>query len=275
MSKIIITPESKDEQYWREVWSRRQIIFILIWRDLKVRYKQSIIGVFWTLLKPAITIVIFYLVGNILNIAHGDIPYIVVVASSVIPWQFISSCFSDVSNSLINNDRIITKIYFPLVIIPLSSSFVSFVDFLISMVIIIIVCISSGFIPSINIFLLPVFVFLGYILAFGAGIYFASASVKYRDFRVLIPFILQIALYVSPIIFTSQMVYQSEKFSNFLKTIYSLNPLVCVIDGFRWCLTGAEISTNYFIISLGVLLAINVLSIRYFRHSEKYFAEFI
>ena len=275
MTKIIITPDSKEQDYWTDVWQCRQIILILAWRDIVVRYKQSVIGVFWTLLKPSVTIAIFWLVSTVLNIDYKEVPHLVLVGSAVIPWQYVSSLFTDVSNSLVNNDHIIKKIYFPLIIIPFSSAVVSFVDFIISLILLTFIFAASGFCPSWHILMLPFFIVLGFLASFGLGLFFGASSVKYRDFRVLVPFITQIALYVSPVVFTSQLVYESKNIHALLKVLYSVNPFVCVIDGFRWCLADIPLHLNYFGVSLFSLFTILVISIFHFRSSERHFAEFI
>ena len=275
MSTIVITPESKNQTYWSDVYQFRQIIFILAWRDIKVRYKQSIIGIFWTLIKPTITIAIFWIVSTILDIGNEGVPKVLVVASAVVPWQYISSSFSDVSNSLINNEQIIRKIYFPLVIIPISSAIVSLFDFIISIMILITIYLYLGFTPNIQILFLPLFLLLGWIANFGIGLIFASSAVRYRDFRVIVPFIIQVATYVSPIIFTSQLVYNNNSLNQWIKIVYALNPFVFVIDSFRWCLVGIEINYFYYFISLVSALSLFVFGVVYFKKLEKYFAEFI
>jgi lipopolysaccharide transport system permease protein len=275
MSRIIITPLSKDKNYWKDVWDCRNIILILAWRDVIVRYKQTAVGVFWTLLKPALTIIIFWTVSSVLNISHDKIPQVVLVGSAVLPWQFVSSLFSDVSNSLINNEHIIKKIYFPLITIPLSSSVVSLIDFTVSLILLILIFGFSGFTPPLNSIFLPFFTLLGFMASFGSGLFFSSSSVKYRDFRVLVPFVVQIALYLSPVVFTSQMVYESTQIHDILKILYACNPYVCVIDGFRWCLTGININFLYFMISAISLTMILIFGIFYFRRSERYFAEYL
>lgn len=277
MKRIIITPESDNANYWKDVWSFKNLFYILAWRDVTVRYKQTYIGILWAIIRPAITITIFWLVGWLFNIPSEGVPRIILVTAAALPWQLVSTAFSDSANSLINNSNLLSKIYFPLIVLPISSVMVCLVDFLISFGILIIIMISIDYLPGWQILLLPLFLVLGLVTALGAGLLFAALNVKYRDFRVIIPFIIQLGMYVSPVAFSSNSIYKSTTIPAILKLMYALNPIVAVIDGFRWCITGGatEINVNGFIPSIFISISLLFFGIYYFRKTEKTIADII
>lgn len=210
------------------------------------------------------------------NVPEG-IPRLVLVAAAALPWQFFASSFSEASNSLIVNSNLLTKIYFPRLIVPASTVIVCLIDFFISLIVLVVLMLLYQFIPNIKILLLPLFLLLALILSIGAGLYIAALNVKYRDFRYVIPFIVQFGLYVSPVAFSSSDVFQNPAIPQFVKFIYSLNPMVGVIDGFRWCLLGTSISLYIpgFIVSIVFSFLVLFLGIHYFRKTEKSFADII
>jgi lipopolysaccharide transport system permease protein len=269
-TETIIQKGRIEKNYWRDIWLFRDLFYILSWRDLKVRYKQTVIGVVWSILRPLLTMLIFtFIFGRVARLpSDGNTPYSILVFAAMLPWQFFSNALSESSNSLIGNANLITKVYFPRLIIPASSVITSLVDLAISFVLLVLIMTYYQYVPPINIFFLPLFVLLAFIAAFGFGLYLTALNVKYRDFRYVIPFIVQFGLYISPVGFSSAIV--PEKW----RLIYSLNPMVSIIDGFRWCLIGEEpINLMSFAVSLSVTLIFTTLGVRYFRKTEKSFAD--
>ncbi|MBL0314863.1 MAG: ABC transporter permease [Flavobacteriales bacterium] len=275
--RTIITPENNDANYWRDLWNYRGLFYFLAWRDILVRYKQTAIGVAWSVLRPALTIAVFWFVGWMFNIPDEGVPRILLVTAATLPWQFFSAAFSESANSLISNSNLLTKVYFPRMIVPASTVIVCLIDFAITFVILVGVMIALRYTPGWQIALLPLFLLLAIVTAMGAGLLIAALNVKYRDFRYLIPFIVQFGLYISPVAFSSNSIFSSEKIPDWLKFVYSLNPMVEVIDGFRWCITGGQIVLNEraFLISVFISLMLLFAGIRVFRRTEKTFADII
>ena len=228
-TKIIIEKGRTEKNYWRDLWLFRELFYILSWRDIKVRYKQTVLGAAWSILRPLLTTLIFTVVFNkVAKLqAPGNVPYAILVLTGMLPWQFFSSALSEASNSLIGNTNLISKVYFPRLIIPASSIMTSLVDFAITFVIMLFMCVYYQFVPDIKIFLLPIFIIISFAASLGVGLYITALNVKYRDFRYIIPFVVQIGLYITPVGFSSSIV--PEKW----RLLYSLNPMVGVIDGFR------------------------------------------
>ena len=271
--QIILEPGRTEKNYWRDLWRYRELFQVLAWRDVSVRYKQTVIGVAWAILRPFLTMVIFTVIFSRLAKlpSEGKAPYALMVFVGMLPWTFFSTALSDASNSLIGNANLISKVYFPRLIIPTATVIVGFVDLLISFGILAAMMIWYRFQPSWQIFLLPIFVLLAFLASLGPGLWITALNVKYRDFRYVIPFILQFGLYVSPVGFSSTVV--PEKW----RLLYSLNPLVGVIDGFRWCVLGGD-SQLYmpgFLISLCVVALFVWLGVAYFRRTERSFADMI
>jgi lipopolysaccharide transport system permease protein len=270
---LIIEPGRTEKNYWTDLWRYRELFYILSWRDITVRYKQTAIGIAWAILRPLLTMVVFTVIFSKLAKlpSDGHAPYPIMVYAAMLPWQFFSSSLSEASNSLITNTQLITKVYFPRIIIPLSSVVTSFVDFLISFVILIFLMMFYKFTPSWNILLLPVFVLISFLVASGIGLYITALNVKYRDFRYIVPFIVQFGLYISPVGFSSSIV--PEKY----RLLYSLNPMVGIIDGFRWAMLGGEsmIYWSGFVLSIGVTIVFLFLGIYQFRKMERKFADII
>jgi len=268
--ELIIEPGRTEKNYWRDIWLYRELFYILSWRDIKVRYKQTVIGAAWSILRPLLTMIIFTIIfGRVAKLpTEGTAPYAIMVYAAMLPWQFFANALAEASNSLIGNTNLITKIYFPRMIIPASSVIVSLVDFAISFGLMLVLFLWYRFLPSMQIFLLPVFIILAFLTSFGISLYVTALNVKYRDFRYIIPFIVQFGLYVSPVGFSSSVVPAKWRL------VYSLNPMVGVIDGFRWCILGEQkMYWPGFGVSCGVIALFCYVGIRYFRKTEKTFAD--
>ncbi len=271
--ELIIEPGKAEKNYWNDLWRYRELFYILSWRDIKVRYKQTVIGAAWGVIRPLLTMLIFsFFYGRIAGFAkEGGPPYPIVVFAGLLPWQFFSSALTEASSSLIGNTNLITKIYFPRLIIPASAIIVTLVDFAITFGLLLIVMAYFQYAPPLQILLLPLFVLLAFIVAFGSGLYITALNVKYRDFRYIIPFIVQFGLYISPVGFSSTII--AKEYSEQARFWYSLNPVVGVIDGFRWCITGEPIYFPGLFLSIFVGLFFLWLGIWYFRKTEKSFAD--
>ncbi len=271
--QLIIEAGRNERQYWRDLWRYRELFYFLAWRDILVRYKQTIIGIAWALIRPFLTMVVFTVIfGKIAQLpSEGDAPYAILVFAAMLPWQFFSNSLAGCSNSLITNSNLISKVYFPRLIVPTSAVVVSFVDFMISGMILLGLMAWYDFIPSWRIITLPLFIAIAFIASMGTGLWLASLNVQYRDFRYIVPFIIQFGLYISPVGFSSNIV--PEKW----RLLYSLNPMVGVIDGFRWAILGSEsnIYLTGFILSLGLVLVLFASGIWYFRKMERTFADVI
>ena len=275
--ETIIEPGRAERNYWKDLWRYRELFYILSWRDLKVRYKQTIIGVVWSVLRPLLTTVIFtFVFGRIANFqAPPGVSYAVLVFAGLLPWQFFAAGLSEASNSLIGNERLISKVYFPRMIIPAASVITSLVDFFISLGIMFLLLIWYGTVPSVNLIFLPLFIIMAFFASFGVGLWLTALNVKYRDFKHVVPFLVQIGLYVSPVGFPSEKAAEiiPEKF----RMLYYLNPMAGVIDGFRWCFFGDKTPIYWpgMFISFGVMVVFLLIGIRTFRKMEKSFADLI
>jgi len=273
MSHLIIEPGRTEKNYWRDLWRYRELFLFLAWRDILVRYKQTVIGVLWAVIRPFLTMVIFTVVfSRIAKLpAPGDVPYALLVMAAMLPWQFFSTSLSEASNSLVGNANLISKIYFPRLIIPAGSVITSFVDFLITIILMAAMMVWYQYCPDWRISLLPAFVLLAFGAAFGIGLWLCALTVRYRDVRFIVPFIVQFGLYVSPVGFSSAIV--PEKW----RLLYSLNPMVGVIDGFRWCLLRGETPLDFRAVLASFILTVFLClsGIWYFRRTEKTFADVI
>jgi lipopolysaccharide transport system permease protein len=266
---LVIEPGRAAKNYWKDLWRYRELFYILSWRDIKVRYKQTVIGAAWSIIRPLLTTIIFTIIfSRVARLENpGTAPYALMVFAGMLPWQFFSNALSESSNSLIGNANLITKVYFPRLIIPASSVITSLVDLGISFILILCMFAWYGYMPSWHIIFLPLFVLLAFTCSFGIGLYLTAVNVKYRDFRYIIPFIVQFGLYISPVGFNSFVI--SEKY----RMLYSLNPMVGVIDGFRWCLLGDPMHWRSFVVSVVIIFSFLVIGIYYFRKMEKSFAD--
>ena len=270
---LVIEAGLTARHYWRDLWRYRELFRVLAWRDISVRYKQTIIGLAWALIQPLLTMVVFTIIfGKIAQLpGAGTTPYALLVFSGLLPWQFFSTALGGAANSLTSDANLIGKVYFPRLIVPAAAVVVAFVDFLISFVILFALMIWYKFVPSWHLVALPLFVALAFLASLGPGLWITALNVKYRDFRYVIPFIVQIGLYVSPVGFSSSVVPTHWRF------LYSLNPVVGVIDGFRWAILGGEFRLYLpgFFLSWGVICFFLWLGIRQFRRLEKSFADLI
>lgn len=275
--KTIIDANHVSGGYWKDLWAYRGLFRFLAWRDLLVRYKQTVIGVAWAVIRPLLTIVVFSFFRTFLDSSVSPEEAVLGVAVATIPWTLFSSSLNESSNSLISNSNLITKVYFPRMIVPLSTIIVCVVDFLISLVILAGLMLYFGHAPTWNIIFMPLFFLLAILASVGLGLFLAALNVRYRDFRYVVPFIIQLGLFVSPIAISSAEIYSSAKLPSIVKGLYSLNPMVAVIDGFRWSLLGTPFVSNQIglCISLGVTVLMLIIGVRYFRKTERGFADII
>jgi lipopolysaccharide transport system permease protein len=269
----ILAPGRAERNYWRDLWAYRELFAILAWRDVSVRYKQTVIGVAWAVVRPALTVVVFTIIfGNLAKLpTDGAAPYAVMVFAGMLPWFLFSSVLSEASGSLIGNANLISKVYFPRLVIPTATAVVALVDFLINFVMLAVLMAWTGFWPSWHIVFLPAFIVLALLASLGPALWITALNVKYRDFRYVIPFLVQFGLYVSPVGFSSAVIPEQWRFW------YSLNPVVGVIDGFRWCILGGD-SPLYlpgFCASLAIVAFFLWFGIRYFRATERTFADVV
>ena len=271
--ELIIEPGRSERRYWRDLWQYRELFQVLAWRDIAVRYKQTVIGAAWALIRPLLTMVIFTIIfGKLAKLpSDGATPYALMVFAGMLPWSFFATALAEASNSIIGNANLISKVYFPRLIVPIAAVMVAFVDFLISFIILLALMIWYQFMPGWQVFLLPVFAAIAFMASLGIGVWITALNVKYRDFRYVIPFIVQLGLYVSPVGFSSSIIPEEWRL------LYSLNPMVGVIDGFRWCLLGGE--SQLYLPGLGLSLSVTAFflwfGIRQFRKTEKSFADLI
>ena len=270
---IVIEAGRRERNYWLDLWRYRELFRVLAWRDLSVRYKQTVIGVLWALIRPVLTMLVFTVIfGQIARLpSDGTAPYPLMVLAGILPWTFFSTGLSEASNSLINNAHLISKVYFPRLIVPTATVVVALVDFLVSFSILVLMMAWYQFLPGWQILVLPVFVLLAFFANIGPALWITALNVKYRDFRYVIPFIVQFGLYVSPVGFSSSVVPEQWRL------LYSLNPMVGVIDGFRWCILGgqSELYAPALAMSIGVTAFLLWFGVRRFRMMEKSFADLI
>jgi lipopolysaccharide transport system permease protein len=270
---IILEAGRQERHYWLDLWRYRELFQVLAWRDLSVRYKQTAIGALWAIIRPFLTMLVFTVIfGRLAGLpSEGSAPYALMVFAGMLPWTFFASGLAEASNSLINNATLISKVYFPRLIIPIATVVVSFVDLLISFVILILLMIWYRYSPGWQILYLPLFVALAFFTSIGPSLWVTALNVKYRDFRYIIPFIVQFGLYISPVGFSSSVVPEQWRL------LYSVNPMVGVIDGFRWCILGGQspLYLSGFAVSGCVTAFLLWLGIRQFRRTEASFADLI
>mgnify|MGYP006156172429 FL=1 len=271
--ELIIEAGRSERQYWRDLWQYRELFYFLAWRDILVRYKQTFIGIAWALLRPFLTMLVFtFVFGKLARLpSDGAAPYPILVFAGVLPWQFFASSLAEASNSLIDNANLISKVYFPRLIVPTSAVIVSFVDFLLSGMILLGLMAWYNFLPSWRILTLPLFIVMAFATSMGGGLWLSALNVQFRDFRYIVPFIIQFGLYISPVGFSSNIVPEKWRW------LYSLNPMVGVIYGFRWAIIGGDASIYWpgFLLSLALVVLLLVSGIWYFRRLEKNFADII
>lgn len=270
-TEIILEAGRANRNYWRDLWRFRELLGFLAWRDIKVRYKQTTLGVLWALIQPAVTLAVFtFIFGKLAGMPAGNAPYPLLVLCGLLPWQLFSAAFSNASGSLVANTHLISKIYFPRLIVPLSSVAVALIDFAVVLVLLAILYLWWQFTPDWRIIFLPLFIVLTLLTAIGTGLWLTALTVKYRDFRFVVPFLLQVGLFLSPVGFSS------TNLPNW-RFVYSLNPMVGAIDGFRWCLLRGEpvLEPLNLAISIGMAAVLLISGLWYFRHTERTFADLI
>jgi lipopolysaccharide transport system permease protein len=269
---LLIQAGRTEQQYWQDLWNYRELFYFLAWRDILVRYKQTTVGIAWALIRPFLSMIIFSVVfGNLAKLPSEGVPYPILVFAAMLPWQFFSNSLNECSNSLISNSNLISKVYFPRLIVPTSAVIVSFVDFMISGIILLGLMAWYDFMPDWRILTLPFFILIAFAAAIGAGLWLSALNVEYRDFRYIVPFIVQFGLYISPVGFSSRIVPEQWRL------IYSLNPMVGVIDGFRWAILGGGFNIYWpgFSLSVALVILLLISGIWYFRKMEQTFADFI
>ncbi len=271
MQPLTIRAEGAERQYWSDLWRYRELFAFLAWRDLLVRYKQTVVGVLWALIRPVLTMAILVVFGTIGKLPSDGVPYPLLVFAGLLPWQFFSSALSESGASLVNNSNLISKVYFPRLIVPISSVITSFADFAISACFLALLFLWYRFVPSFHILFLPFFLLMVVAAAIGVSLWIAALMVSYRDFKVIVPFITQFGLYLSPVGFSSSLVPAKWRL------LFGLNPMAGVIDGFRWSLLGSPHRLNPGSLTLSVLVTAVLLTsgIWYFRKTESDFADVI
>jgi lipopolysaccharide transport system permease protein len=272
MSQLLIEAGRTERQYWWDLWRYRELFYFLAWRDLLVRYKQTFVGAGWSVIRPLLTMIVLTVIfGKLGKMPSGGLPYPLLVLCGMLPWQFFSTAMAESGNSLVINSNMISKVYFPRLAIVGSSVITSFVDFLISGVFLVVLMICYRYGPPLTVLFLPFFVLLAFGASLGVGLWIAALMVEYRDFRFIVPFMVQFGLYISPVGFQSSVVPQR------FRLLYALNPMVGIIDGFRWCVLGGQ--NGIYWIGLGIaIIEVTVLvasGVWYFRKTEQTFADVI
>ena len=269
--EIIIEAGRAERHYWRDLWRFRELFYILAWRDSVVRYKQTVIGAAWALIRPLITMLVFTFLRKVGKFSSPGVPEPIYVFAAVLPWQFFASALSESSNSLITNSNLISKIYFPRLLVPASAVVTSLVDFLICLAFLVVLMAGYRFLPGPQLLALPFLILLTFTLAIGAGVWLAALNVEYRDFRYVVPFIVQFGLFVSPVAISTADIPGRWRW------LYALNPLVGIIDAFRWslCRGASPLDWNVLALSLAVSTVLLGSGIYYFRRMERGFADII
>ena len=270
---LVIEPNKTNGDFILELLKFRELFFFMAWKDILVRYKQTVVGTAWSIIRPLLSMIVFTVIfGRVAKLpTEGTAPYPIMVFSALLPWQYFANSMQSSADSVQRASGMISKIYFPRLILPTSAVLVCVVDFLISFVMLCVLMVIYKFLPSPYIVLLPLFFIPATMTALGVGYWFAAVGVRYRDFRHIMPFIVQFGMYVSPVGFSSSVIPERWRL------VYSLNPMVGVIDGFRWCIQGTEVSLYppAFVISIITSLLIFWYGLRFFRKTEKSFADFI
>lgn len=270
--ELVIEAGRTERHYWKDLWRYRELFYFLAWRDILVRYKQTVIGIAWALIRPLLTMVVFvFIFGKLAKLPSEGVPYPILVFSALLPWQFFANAIAEAGNSVVSNANMISKVYFPRLVVPASAVIVGLVDFLISGVLLAGLMLWYGVVPDWRIATLPLFLAVAVAAAMGAGLWIAALNVQFRDFRYIIPFVVQFGLYVSPVGFSSAIVPEQWRL------LYSLNPMVGVIDGFRWAILGGanQLYWPSILLSLALALAFAISGVLYFRKMEKRFADVI
>jgi lipopolysaccharide transport system permease protein len=272
MQELVIEAGRTEQQYWRDVWRYRELFLFLAWRDVLVRYKQTVVGAMWAVIRPVLTMVVFtFVFGKLAAMPTGGVPYPILVFCGMLPWQLFASAVSESGNSLVANTSLISKVYFPRMAVPVSMIAASLVDFVVSAGMLIVLMFWYGYFPTGRVLLLPGFVLMAVAGALGLGLWFSALMVRYRDLRYVVPFVVQFGAYISPVGFTTDVVPEQWRL------LYSVNPMVGVIDGFRWAIIGRGTSLHLsgFAVSLIVVVVLLATGVRYFRRTERTFADVI
>ena len=269
--ELVIEAGRSEAHYWHDLWRYRELLGFLAWRDIKVRYKQAVLGVAWAVIQPAVqTLLLSFVFGKLAKMPSGDVPYPLLVLAGLLPWQLFSSAFSGAGSSVVGNANLISKVYFPRLIIPLSALAVALIDLAVLLILTIPVAAICGVMPTWRLLLLPAFILGALLIALGAGLWITALTVKYRDFRFITPFILQIGVFVTPV------GYRTDFLPNW-RDLLALNPLTGVVDGFRWCLLGG--TTEFYVPGLAISFAVAAVLLAgglwYFRKTERQFADVI
>lgn len=269
--ELVLEPGRADQQYWRDLWRYRELLGFLAWRDIKVRYKQAMLGVAWAVVQPVVTMVLFtFVFGKLAGMPSGGFPYPLVVLAGLLPWQLFSAAFSSSSGSLVANAHLVSKVYFPRLVVPLSALAVALVDFCLVFGLYVLASGWFGVWPGWRVVLLPVFILAALLIALGAGLWLTALTVKYRDFRFIVPFLLQVGVFVTPV------GYRTDNLPNW-RDLLALNPLTGVVDGFRWCLLGSNVNFDPWLFAMSLFVALVLLGtgMWYFRRTERTFADAI
>lgn len=265
---LVIQNGATTKDYWADILRHRELLLFLAWRDILVRYKQTVIGISWVVIRPLLTMLILTAVfGRIANLPSGNMPYAILVFSGLLPWFFFSNAVSECSNSLITNSHLLSKVYFPRLIVPTSTVLVSSVDFVISIIVLVVLMVWYGIAPTWRILLIPVFGVQVGLLSLGLGLWFSTLTVRYRDFRHLVPFMLQLGVYASPVGYSSNVI--PEKWAY----LYYLNPVAGIVDSFRWAIMGEEPNSYGVVAAIIITIVLLVTGIMYFRAEEAQFAD--
>lgn len=265
---IVLTKGATENNYWPDLWRHRELLLFLAWRDILVRYKQTVVGASWVLIRPLLTMMVLSVVfGRIANLSSNDVPYSLLVFTGLLPWFFFSSALSDCSNSLVSNSHLLSKVYFPRLIVPISTILVSLVDFIISFAVLIVLMFWYQVMPSWRLLFIPLFAVMVSVLVLGLGLWFSSLTVRFRDFRHIVPFLLQLGVYASPVGYSTSLI--PDKW----RVLYYLNPIAGVIDGFRWSVLGGDLYMQGVIFSLVFSVIALYSGVVYFRKTEASFAD--
>jgi lipopolysaccharide transport system permease protein len=269
--ELVLEAGRTSRHYWGDLWRYRELLGFLAWRDIKVRYKQTTLGVLWALIQPAVTLAVFtFIFGRLAGMPAGSVPYPLLVLCGLLPWQLFAAAFSNASGSLVANTHLISKVYFPRLIVPLSSIAVALIDFAVVLGLLTALCLWWQFVPDWRLLFLPFFIVLTLVAALGTGLWLTALTVKYRDFRFVVPFLLQVGLFLSPVGFSTTNLPT-------WRALYSFNPMVGAIDGFRWCVLRGEpaLDPANLAISAGMAVLLLVSGLWYFRRTERTFADVI
>ena len=267
--KLIIEPGRGAANYWADVWRYRELLYFLTWRDIMVRYKQTAIGIAWALIRPGLTLAVFVAFRRLSGMQQGAVPDVVYVLAAVLPWQFFSTALVDTSNSVVGNSALISKVYFPRLLVPVAAVATAFADFMVTVLLLFAVMAWYGMPPGPTLLLMPMFVLLAGALSLGLGLLTAALTVTYRDFRYVVPFAVQLGLFISPVAFSTSQVPEHWR------SIYAFNPMAGIIDGFRWSITGTPADIRIVAVAVALSIASLVAGTWYFRRTERGFADAI